>query len=521
MYGRVGGDAQSPRSASAPSPAAVQCGIGVGDDEHRSDRSDPIRIVRIVLRLILLNQRSAGCRCRGTPAWRSAAAPDGRGGSALTRAISSRRLSGLIPVARLDLVLLRVEILLRPWPHGHVLTQLEAAVDAVAGRQRRGENQPHLERRPSAVSAGTRGGCPACSAKKFGRMYSCSSVVVSSVRYSRSSCARVAPGEIRVGLREARLREISHHLRPGERLRQEDRVRDARAGCRRCTIPRRGTAWCAGCRRGRCVTPCAIQNRKTSRSAVPQRLPVGALEIERIDVLVFLRRVLRVLDRAVGPMPEPFRMLAHPRMIRRRLERDVERDVAARGARRADEPIEVVERSEARLDGGVAAVASDRSPTGCRDRPAPRVSELLRPFRCVSADWMDRRQIDHVEAHRGDVRQPRFRFAERAAARRIRRARARETSRTTRRTARAQDRRRRRACARRSWLRCGRDARSISARERRIARRPDACDLRPIAAQDVGDFEKAETVGSAGPTALPWSNRGRAGRVLFDPHAAA
>src|SRR4030095_460973 len=49
---------------------------------------------------------------------------------------------------------------------------------------------------------------------------------------------------------------------------------------------------------------------------LPQRLPVAALEVERIDVLVLLGRVLRVLDRPVRPAPEPFGMLTNPWMVR-------------------------------------------------------------------------------------------------------------------------------------------------------------------------------------------------------------
>ena len=107
-----------------------------------------------------------------------------------------------------------------------------------------------------------------------------------------------------------------------------------------------------------------------------------------------------------------------------------------RRSRGRDEPIEIVERAEARLDGRVAARRSDRSPTGCRDRPAPASASCCVPCGTL-ADRMDGRQVDDVESHRGDVGQPRLRFAERAAARRIACRTSAETSRTRRRTARA------------------------------------------------------------------------------------
>jgi hypothetical protein len=83
-------------------------------------------------------------------------------------------------------------------------------------------------------------------------------------------------------------------------------------------------------------TPCSIQNSKTLGELVPERAPVVRLEVERVDVLVLLRRVLRVLDGAVRPRAEPLRVLLDVRVVGRDLERDVERDLdaAARAASR-------------------------------------------------------------------------------------------------------------------------------------------------------------------------------------------
>src|SRR6185436_13321672 len=59
----------------------------------------------------------------------------------------------------------------------------------------------------------------------------------------------------------------------------------------------------------------------------PQAAPVLVLEIEWIDVLVLLRRVLGELERPVRPLAEPLRVRADVRMIGRALQRDIERDV--------------------------------------------------------------------------------------------------------------------------------------------------------------------------------------------------
>src|SRR5690606_8180358 len=133
--------------------------------------------------------------------------------------------------------------------------------------------------------------------------------------------------------------------------------------------------------------------------------PVVRVEVERIDVLVLLRRVLRVLDRPVGSPAEPARVLANPRVVRRGLERDVERDPQPVLPRLANEPYEVVQRTEGRVNRGVASL-------GRADRPgASRVAfagpeGVVRAFPKTGSDGVDRGEIQDVEAHRRDVWEP-------------------------------------------------------------------------------------------------------------------
>ena len=118
-------------------------------------------------------------------------------------------------------------------------------------------------------------------------------------------------------------------------------------------------------------------------------------------------------------------MFAHVRVIGRRLERDVERDLEALPARRRDEPLEVLDRAEPRLDGGVSSlVRSDRPRTA--GFPRLRRQRIIASFAGAPADRMNRRQVQHVESHRRDVRQARGRFVERRAARRVGARRSRE-----------------------------------------------------------------------------------------------
>src|SRR5262245_40524430 len=59
---------------------------------------------------------------------------------------------------------------------------------------------------------------------------------------------------------------------------------------------------------------------------VPKLLPIFALKIQRIDILVFLRWILRVLDRSVRAFAEALRMFRHIGRIRRELKSDVQCD---------------------------------------------------------------------------------------------------------------------------------------------------------------------------------------------------
>ena len=145
---------------------------------------------------------------------------------------------------------------------------------------------------------------------------------------------------------------------------------------------------------------------------LPELPPVLVLEVERIDVLVFLGRVLCVLDGAVGPVLEPFGVLAHVRVVGRALERDVERHVDALAGGRRDQAAEVGQGSEGGIHRLVAALLR---------ADGPRAPGLARPRGLVVgalamgvADGMDGRQVQDVEAHAGDLRQQTLDVLERA-----------------------------------------------------------------------------------------------------------
>src|SRR5690606_30514249 len=118
--------------------------------------------------------------------------------------------------------------------------------------------------------------------------------------------------------------------------------------------------------------------------------------------LVLLRRVLGVLNAAVGASPEPLRVLAHIGVIRRALERDIERDLEPETPRVRAERTKLVQRAESRVHALVAAF-------GGADRPwragvvRTGVQAIVRPFAARSTDRMNRRQIHDVETELRDV----------------------------------------------------------------------------------------------------------------------
>src|SRR5207244_7221030 len=70
---------------------------------------------------------------------------------------------------------------------------------------------------------------------------------------------------------------------------------------------------------------------------VPQRAGVLRRKVGIDDVLIFLGRVFRIAHRAVRPTPEPLRMLLYSGVIRRALNREVERDFDLKQAARRDQ----------------------------------------------------------------------------------------------------------------------------------------------------------------------------------------
>ena len=135
---------------------------------------------------------------------------------------------------------------------------------------------------------------------------------------------------------------------------------------------------------------------------VPETAPVLGLEVDVVDVLVLLGRVLGVLQGAVGAVEEPLGVLLQPRVVGRALQRDVERDLEAVLLARRDERVEVLERAQLRRDRLVAAVGG-ADPVDAARVARARNERVVLALAVGGADRVDRREVEDVEAQLGDL----------------------------------------------------------------------------------------------------------------------
>ena len=118
----------------------------------------------------------------------------------------------------------------------------------------------------------------------------------------------------------------------------------------------------------------------------------------------FLGGLLGVLDGPVRPVLEPLRVLAHVGMVGRALERDVERDLDPCGACRRHQMAEVLEGAEVGVHGLVAAqLGADRP--GAAEIVRLGLDGVVAAFPVGAPNRVDRWQVEHVEAHPGDIGQ--------------------------------------------------------------------------------------------------------------------
>src|SRR5579863_4667968 len=214
----------------------------------------------------------------------------------------------------------------------------------------------------------------------------------------------IAPGEIRVGLRKANLGETIHQLRASKSFRQKQDFRVLTLNLGNHPFPK-GKGLRVGIIDAEQAHTVLDPEQRDTLQFVPQLPPVGRLKVERENVLIFFRRIFRILDGAVRTLTKPFRMLPYIGVIGRALESQVKRDLDSVRLRVRDQPMEIFERSQLGVDTGMPAVfRADRPWTA--DVVRPRDDFIVPALARRASDGMNRRKIQNVETHRGDVREP-------------------------------------------------------------------------------------------------------------------
>src|SRR5262249_2750976 len=223
---------------------------------------------------------------------------------------------------------------------------------------------------------------------------------------------RVSPGEVGIGLRESQLRKTIHDVWPRKRFRQKNEIPVLVFEIPDHPLPEIERF---GVRVVDAENTHTLLNPEFNNGFqfLPKRTPMRCLEIERINILVFFRRILCILNGPVRPMPKPFRMLLHIRMIRGTLIREIECNIDSVLFSGANEMVKVVQRAEVGREGLVPAEnGTDRPWTSRFTRP--RCSRVVFSFSKAFADRMNGREIQNVKTHLRDLRQQTFTVFERA-----------------------------------------------------------------------------------------------------------
>src|SRR4051812_28086216 len=226
-----------------------------------------------------------------------------------------------------------------------MLTELVRwSVNSVAGAQRRGEDEARHKCRATSrlqrFSQDVRGirpdvGTEELFDRRLGEFFEVFDELL----------ARVTPGKVRIGLGKPKLCQAIHDLRPRKRLGQKNELRVLPLQLADHPFPE-GKGLGVRVVDSEDVDPMADPELEYALELFPQLTPLRRLKIDGIDVLVLLRWVLGVLNRAISAMAKPFRMLADPWMVRRGLERDIQRDLDATRLGHGNQTVEVLDSAQ-------------------------------------------------------------------------------------------------------------------------------------------------------------------------------
>jgi len=328
---------------------------------------------------------------------------------------------GVVEVPPANLVFLRVEILLASCLPRLVLGQLERRpVDPVARSERTGQDRADHECRPppelEVLGEDVRRVGPEVRPKELAHRRTGQLGEV-----FRELLDGVTPREIGVGLAESELGQPVHHLGTGKGLGEEQHVRVSALDLGDQPFPERERL---GVRVVHPKDPDTAFHPEQGHALElgPEGRPVLALEVDGIDVLVFLGRVLRIPDRAVGPVAKPGGMGLDVGMIRRALERQVERNLHPEIGGAGHQAGEVVETAECRMDRVVTSLGPADGP-GASEVFLAGHEGVVGSLPEAGADRVNGRQVDDIESHPRDVGQPGGAVGQRSVAGRVGRCR--------------------------------------------------------------------------------------------------
>ena len=213
---------------------------------------------------------------------------------------------------------------------------------------------------------------------------------------------RVLPREVRVGLVEAGLGQRAHDGPAGEGLGQEEHLGVLPAHLGDEPLPE-GQRLRVRVVDAEDLHAPAHPAQDDLQPRLPEPAPVLAVEVEVVDVLVLLGRVLGVLQRPVGPPVEPLGVLREPRVVGRGVDREVEAELHPVLAQRRDERVEVLPGPQLRVQRVVAAalVADRVRAAGVAGLGDERV---VAPLAVRVPDRVDGREVQDVEAELGQPR---------------------------------------------------------------------------------------------------------------------
>src|SRR5215467_3093256 len=316
-----------------------------------------------------------------------------------------------------DLILLRMQILFASRFTRNVLTEFESrTVNPITGSQRRRQDEPGHECRASSMLQLLRQNVrrigPEVGSKKFAylrlRQFR---EVLREFRFS------ITPREIIVRLGKPQFRQAPHHLRSRERLCEEDDVRTGLLHLSNDPFPKgkRLRMWII-----HAEDPYLLLDpvHDDTLQFMPQFSPLARLKLQRENILIFFRRVLGILHRPVRPDTEPFAVLFHVGVIRRALKSNIDGDLDPIGSCLLHESPKVLQGSQLMLDRFMSSLQSADRPRAARISGAAGGSIVL-SLPVGLSDGMNRRKIQDIEAHRGNVGEARLTVFERTVLARL------------------------------------------------------------------------------------------------------